>query len=300
MVPGWRARLVSVMLACALPLGNGATAATPMPPSAATMATTVTTARDDPAVTGRFHTLWLKLRGEDGFLGKPLADRRCNERRSRCTQRFAGGTITWRTGHPVAVRATSQTSSVLVVVNKRRPLNPRSYQPAKLRTVKGSNQRMRPGAARALEKLLKAAAADGNPLGVRSGYRSFATQRSVYARWVRTYGKARAERISARGVLGAPDGTRRRRPRPLRCRAYLRVVRPDPPGAVGRPQRAPVRVHRPLPGGAGEDHRLHGRAVAPALCGSGAREGHEEGRVAQPRGALRPAGRTSLPVDGTS
>ena len=27
MVPGWRARLVSVMLACALPLGNGATAA---------------------------------------------------------------------------------------------------------------------------------------------------------------------------------------------------------------------------------------------------------------------------------
>lgn len=198
MVPGWRARLVSVMLACALPLGNGATAATPMPPSAATMATTVTTARDDPAVTGRFRTLWLKLRGEDGFLGKPLADRRCNERRSRCTQRFAGGTITWRTGHPVAVRATSQTSSVLVVVNKRRPLNPRSYQPAKLRTVKGSNQRMRPGAARALEKLLKAAAADGNPLGVRSGYRSFATQRSVYARWVRTYGKARAERISAR------------------------------------------------------------------------------------------------------
>lgn len=198
MVPGWRARLVSVMLACALPLGNGATAATPMPPSAATMATTITTAKDDPAVTGRFRTLWLKLRGEDGFLGKPLADRRCNETRSRCMQRFAGGTITWRKGDPVTVRATSQTSSVLVVVNKRRPVSPRSYAPERLRTVKGSNQRMRPGAARALEKLLKAAAADGSPLGVRSGYRSFATQRSVYARWVRTYGKARAERISAR------------------------------------------------------------------------------------------------------
>lgn len=199
MVPGWRARLVSVTLACALPLGHGAAAAGPMPPAAVTMATTtVTTAKDDPAVTGRFRTLWLKLRGEDGFLGTPLADRRCNERRSRCTQRFTGGTLTWRTGEPVTVRATSQTSSFLVVVNKRRPVSPRSYVPESLRTVKGSNQRMRPGAARALEELLKAAAAAGNPLSVRSGYRSFATQRSVYARWVRTYGKARAEHISAR------------------------------------------------------------------------------------------------------
>jgi len=185
-----------VAFACALPLGQGVTVAAP--PMPATPTITVTTAKDDPVVTGRFRTLWLKLRGEDGFLGKPLADRRCNKTRSRCTQRFAGGTITWRNGDPVTVRATSQTSSVLVVVNKRRPLSPRSYAPERLRTVKGSNQRMRPGAARALEKLLKAAAAAGSPLGVRSGYRSFATQRSVYARWVRAYGKARAERISAR------------------------------------------------------------------------------------------------------
>lgn len=195
MVPGWRAQLAVVTLACALVLGNGAATAAPMRPA---NITTVTSAKDEPAVTGRFHTFWLELRGEDGFLGEPLADRRCNEARSRCTQRFAGGTLTWRRGERVEVRATSQTSSSLVVVNKRRPLSPLRVAPAKLRTVKGSTQRMRPVAARALEKLMKAAAADGVPLSVRSGYRSYATQKAVYARWVRTYGKVRAERLSAR------------------------------------------------------------------------------------------------------
>lgn len=168
--------------------------AAPAPAHAVAVAATKAT----PDVTGGFRTYWLKLRGSKGFLGKPLAARKCNKARTQCTQRFKGGTLSWCKGSRVEVAETRKASSTLVVVNKRRPLSPRTYAPPKLRTAKGSNQRLRPEAAKALEKLMRAAAADGKPLTVRSGYRSYATQKSVYARWVRTYGKTRAERLSAR------------------------------------------------------------------------------------------------------
>lgn len=185
---------IVVVLTLTFGIGTGMATAAPVPQ--AHVAAAADAAR--PPVTGGFRTFWLRVRGADGFLGEPLAPRACTKARTRCSQRFEGGTLTWRKGSRVEVAETRQASSVLVVVNKRRPLSPRTYAPPKLRTVKGSNQRLRPQAATALEKLMRAAAADGVPLNVRSGHRSYATQKSVYARWVRTYGKARADRISAR------------------------------------------------------------------------------------------------------
>ena len=200
-----RGLVVGSVMMLALVAGTGAVApaADAAPPGSALVAAVerkpvVAGAKRKYVVTGGFRDLWLELRGAKGFLGEPLADRRCTLERTRCTQRFEGGTLTWRKGSRVEVAETREASSVLVVVNKRRPLSPRTYAPPKLRTVKGSNQRLRPQAAAALEKLMRAAAADGVPLNVRSGHRSYATQKSVYARWVRTYGKARADRISAR------------------------------------------------------------------------------------------------------
>lgn len=200
-----RGLVVGSVMMLALVAGTGAVApaADAAPPGSALVAAVerkpvVAGAKRKHVVTGGFRDLWLELRGAKGFLGEPLADRRCTLERTRCTQRFEGGTLTWRKGSRVEVAGTRDASSTIVVVNKRRPLSPRAYAPARLRTVKGSNQRLRPEAATALEKLMRAAAADGVPLTVRSGYRSYATQKVVYARWVRTLGKARADRVSAR------------------------------------------------------------------------------------------------------
>jgi D-alanyl-D-alanine carboxypeptidase len=59
--------------------------------------------------------------------------------------------------------------------------------------------RLRPDAARALEKMFAAAQADGVGLTLVSGYRSFAEQEATYAHWVGQYGDpAQADTVSAR------------------------------------------------------------------------------------------------------
>lgn len=88
--------------------------------------------------------------------------------------------------------------SALVVVNKRRPLDPLGHVPGELRPVAGSDVLLRPAAADGLERLLAAAAADGVPMRPRSGYRSFETQAETYRRWVDVLGPAEADRQSAR------------------------------------------------------------------------------------------------------
>ena len=93
--------------------------------------------------------------------------------------------------------------AVDVVVNKRRPLTPLDYAPAELRrpavATPTAYDLLRPDAARAVEEMFAAAAADGVGLAMVSGYRSFADQESTYAYWVGQYGSpAGADTVSAR------------------------------------------------------------------------------------------------------
>jgi D-alanyl-D-alanine carboxypeptidase len=92
-------------------------------------------------------------------------------------------------------------TSMWLVVNKKRPLDPKTYAPNDLRTpdmqVEG-DQQVNDQTATALEALNRAAAADGISVELASGYRSYDTQVTIYASEVRAYGQAQADRESAR------------------------------------------------------------------------------------------------------
>lgn len=88
-------------------------------------------------------------------------------------------------------------TSIWVVVNKTRPLNPKTYAPADLTAV-GGGQQMRAEAAGALKSLLAGAKSDGLTISPLSGYRSYGTQVSVYNNEVATNGQAVADTQSAR------------------------------------------------------------------------------------------------------
>ena len=70
-------------------------------------------------------------------------------------------------------------ASLAVVVNKRRPLDPQDWAPAALEDLEG--HLLRPEAAAAARTLLAAARADGVPVRIVSGYRSFTEQSRTYA-----------------------------------------------------------------------------------------------------------------------
>lgn len=98
----------------------------------------------------------------------------------------------------------SKASSPWVVVNKGRIL-PAGYVPdlttpdvALRYSSSSSEMKLRADAAKALEQLFAAAAKDKIYLRLSSGYRSYYAQSSIYAREVRTYGQAQADRQSAR------------------------------------------------------------------------------------------------------
>lgn len=91
----------------------------------------------------------------------------------------------------------SDPSSIWIVVNKSRPLYPAYYAPKDLILV-GNSQTMRRAAAAALTKLFNAAAEKGLRLSALSGYRSYATQVSVYGNEVKNYGQQIADSESAR------------------------------------------------------------------------------------------------------
>jgi D-alanyl-D-alanine carboxypeptidase len=100
----------------------------------------------------------------------------------------------------------SDQNSIWVVVNKRRPLNPKEYVPTDLRAPAiplrrndtDPGMQLRDAAATALEQVAAAAKKDGQELMVASAYRSYATQVSVYASEVNGYGQAVADQESAR------------------------------------------------------------------------------------------------------
>lgn len=93
-------------------------------------------------------------------------------------------------------------SSLTVIVNKLRPLADKAYVPANLMMPQGitnvNGTPLRAEAATALEKMAADAKAAGIELVLNSGYRSYATQISVYNGYVQNFGQAAADSTSAR------------------------------------------------------------------------------------------------------
>lgn len=91
--------------------------------------------------------------------------------------------------------------SIWVVVDKRRPLSPKSWVPRDLvqPAVPHTNvPRLRKPAAAALERMVSAARRDGVGVVSLSAYRAYTMQRSIYERNVASMGKAATERLTAR------------------------------------------------------------------------------------------------------
>ncbi len=98
--------------------------------------------------------------------------------------------------------STASPSSIWIVVNKRRPLSPVTFVPNDLVSPRVSNvhgQPIRREAAAALESMFAAASRAGaGSMVLQSGYRSYATQRSIYNGFVRSEGQSGADLRSAR------------------------------------------------------------------------------------------------------
>jgi D-alanyl-D-alanine carboxypeptidase len=92
-------------------------------------------------------------------------------------------------------------TSPWVVVDKQRPLQPKTYAPADLKVpdiAANGNEQLNATTADALKSMVASAQTQGVNLGLASGYRSYQTQVSVYASEVKSVGQAQADRESAR------------------------------------------------------------------------------------------------------
>ncbi|TDL44650.1 D-alanyl-D-alanine carboxypeptidase family protein [Kocuria rosea] len=87
-------------------------------------------------------------------------------------------------------------SSLTVVVNKHRPLDPPSYAPRSLTRIK--TEQLRTEAAQAYQQMVKEAKADRVNIVTISGYRSYDHQASLYDSYVQQYGQETADTIAAR------------------------------------------------------------------------------------------------------
>lgn len=83
-----------------------------------------------------------------------------------------------------------------VLVNKKHCIQPLTYAPADLVSVRGATISAK--AAPSFEQMMAAASAAGFPLSVTSSYRSYQTQVSTYNYWVSVSGAAGADTYSAR------------------------------------------------------------------------------------------------------
>ncbi|WP_239437145.1 M15 family metallopeptidase [Arthrobacter alpinus] len=113
---------------------------------------------------------------------------------------FAAATVT---PTEKALRDITNPNSPLVLVNKQRPLVPANYSPSDLvapKILSGSGEPvlLRAEAATAAERMFAAAAAQGFTITVKSSYRSYETQVSVYNGYVAGKGEAAADSTSAR------------------------------------------------------------------------------------------------------
>ncbi|WP_269938454.1 D-alanyl-D-alanine carboxypeptidase family protein [Arthrobacter sp. HY1533] len=146
------------------------------------------------SVHGSIGNKWVQMGYERSPLGYPTSEENCGGAPLRCVQYFQGGTINWPTSAGVSVNPYQ--SSVGVVVNKRRPNSPINQTPPDLVWV--GSQVMRSEAANQLAQLISGASAAGVPITTVSGFRSHATQTSLYNSYVAQYGQAVADTISAR------------------------------------------------------------------------------------------------------
>lgn len=97
-------------------------------------------------------------------------------------------------------------TSMWIIVNKSRPLSPKSYAPNDLvvpniplrSTITGTEKYVRAQTAKALESMVSAAKTQGIGLNLQSGYRSYSFQVSLYNRYVQQQGQAVADTQSAR------------------------------------------------------------------------------------------------------
>lgn len=96
----------------------------------------------------------------------------------------------------------STASSITVVVTKRRPLAPLTYEPADLVTVSGvpgdGTDQLRAEAAAAITRMYEGAVAAGVPFSIDTAYRDYALQERLYTREVKSSGVATADRLVAR------------------------------------------------------------------------------------------------------
>ena len=99
-------------------------------------------------------------------------------------------------------RSLSTSSSLWVLVNKRRPLSPKTYVPSNLvvpAVTYANAKRLRSDAAEALVRMVSTAKSEGaGSLAITSGYRSYDTQYSLYWDSVSTNGQAYADKWIAR------------------------------------------------------------------------------------------------------
>ena len=114
---------------------------------------------------------------------------------------------------PARIVNSADDADLWKIANKSRAFaNPR-YQPSDLRLVsvptlpgRGQDERsLRAVLMPDLEKLVAAARAAGVTLRVGSGYRSYATQASLFASYVRQHGEAAASRFSSRQTCWVDD-----------------------------------------------------------------------------------------------
>jgi D-alanyl-D-alanine carboxypeptidase len=102
------------------------------------------------------------------------------------------------------VRALSneEPSSLWVISNKHRPLNPEDFSPSDLSMPAGVpnefTQPLREAAARAVETMYSDAVAQGVNFGIISAYRDYGTQVALYSRYVARDGQESADTYSAR------------------------------------------------------------------------------------------------------
>lgn len=144
---------------------------------------------------GGIRAAWAATGYENGALGYPVSNESCSG--GTCSQAYQRGRISWTAAGGARVfRDIDVAASVVVVVNKRRQLNPARHVPGPLVDVGGPL--LRSDAAQQFFRLLADARAGGIAMVPVSGYRSYDTQASLYASYVSQYGQAAADLISAR------------------------------------------------------------------------------------------------------
>lgn len=102
--------------------------------------------------------------------------------------------------------ATDDPASIWVVVNKQRPLSPKTYAPSDLvvpnvpmrSNITSDEKQLRAETAKALESLTTAGKQQGLGFTLQSGYRSYSFQTTLYNRYVAQQGQATADTQSAR------------------------------------------------------------------------------------------------------